>query len=672
MIETILREIGLTESEIKVYLALLELGSTTTGPIVDKSGVSSSKIYEILEKLAKKGLVSHIIKAGTKHFEASDPERIMDYLEEKKNSLTDQIRSVKTILPQLEIKRQLTEHISEATIFKGFRGIQTAFKELLKDATPEFTMLVMGFSKSIPTIENWMHSFHRQRAENKIPARLIMPETRPDLGKTRSAIPLTKIKYLPQDMFIPSVINIYKDKVLIVIDEEFTSIMIKNKEVADSFTAQFENLWKQDTTIIQGFKALDTYLRSFIDDLKENNEPYLTIGAAFGVKKFEKKYVEFFRKIGQYRVDQKLDVKMLFQQGTEEFVKNNIDVYGTAQIKYLPYETKTPVVIIPSKKKTLLLIQKDRPTTIEINNQDIGEAFVEQFNTLWNQDVKIIKGFENVTNKFTSMLHKMKKGEEYLVLGANYGLGGEKLKDWFIKYHKKRHKKGIKAKLLAHQSHKGAVEQLHQEINQAGKDPFSLAQYRKLPPEYSSPMQINLYAPDKVLMFLWEEEMVCFEMKSKTIYNNFKSQFENLWNQNVKIIKGETALKQFFYDCLDDFKKGEEYGAFGSTKLDKKFISFFQEYHQKRIEKDVKVKLLFNNKTLKGLESNALVNSELRQSPLEFDYPMLLQVFKDKIGIILYDENIAIEIDNKKIRDNFKNFFDSMWAIGKEFKNKKN
>ena len=60
-----LREAGLTEGEIKVYLALLELGSSTTGPIVDKSGISRSIIYQILEKLMEKGLVSFITKEKT-------------------------------------------------------------------------------------------------------------------------------------------------------------------------------------------------------------------------------------------------------------------------------------------------------------------------------------------------------------------------------------------------------------------------------------------------------------------------------------------------------------------------------------------------------------------------------------------------------------------------------
>ena len=44
MIEEILHQIGLTEGEIKVYLSLLELGSTSTGKIIKKSHISGSKV----------------------------------------------------------------------------------------------------------------------------------------------------------------------------------------------------------------------------------------------------------------------------------------------------------------------------------------------------------------------------------------------------------------------------------------------------------------------------------------------------------------------------------------------------------------------------------------------------------------------------------------------------
>jgi len=57
----ILQRVGLTPGEAKIYLALLELGQSTTGPIVNKSKVSTSKTYKILERLENKGLVSHRI-----------------------------------------------------------------------------------------------------------------------------------------------------------------------------------------------------------------------------------------------------------------------------------------------------------------------------------------------------------------------------------------------------------------------------------------------------------------------------------------------------------------------------------------------------------------------------------------------------------------------------------
>ena len=79
----ILEEIGLTKSEIKVYIALIELGPSSKGPIVKKAKITSSKIYEVLDKLTEKGLVSSVLKNNVKHFIASSPTRIKDYMKER-------------------------------------------------------------------------------------------------------------------------------------------------------------------------------------------------------------------------------------------------------------------------------------------------------------------------------------------------------------------------------------------------------------------------------------------------------------------------------------------------------------------------------------------------------------------------------------------------------------
>ena len=58
---SILEDLGLSKREAKAYLALLELGSTTVGEIIKKTDIPSSKIYEVLDRLMKKGLVSYVI-----------------------------------------------------------------------------------------------------------------------------------------------------------------------------------------------------------------------------------------------------------------------------------------------------------------------------------------------------------------------------------------------------------------------------------------------------------------------------------------------------------------------------------------------------------------------------------------------------------------------------------
>ncbi len=104
----LLEDIGLTKGEIKVYLTLLKLGETTTGRIIDEAQISSGKIYEILDKLLKKGLVSFIIKEKTKYFQASNPNRILDFLHEKEKLIkikeTELIKEIPLLLKIQESK----------------------------------------------------------------------------------------------------------------------------------------------------------------------------------------------------------------------------------------------------------------------------------------------------------------------------------------------------------------------------------------------------------------------------------------------------------------------------------------------------------------------------------------------------------------------------------------
>jgi len=253
MREDILEEIGLTKSEIKVYMALLELGSSATGKIVDKSKASSSKIYEILDKLMQKGLVSFIVKGGVKYFEAAPPERIMDYMKEKEEQFDRQKEEMKKMLPELELKQKLAQYKSEATIFKGIKGGETAFRYMINHMKKddEWVGFVVAFANQ--KYFDLLTKLHEWRSKKGLKARIIMAEKYREEGLKRERLPFTHVRYVPEELQTPAIVNVAGNITLLnIMSEEVTVFMIENKDVADSFRNQFEKLWEQKIYTYQG------------------------------------------------------------------------------------------------------------------------------------------------------------------------------------------------------------------------------------------------------------------------------------------------------------------------------------------------------------------------------------------------------------------------------------
>ena len=85
----ILERIGLSKAEIKVYISLLGLGNSPSGKIVKETNLRKSTVYESIRRLQERGLVSYVIKNGMKHFEPAPPDRIIEFLKDKKRDLDE-------------------------------------------------------------------------------------------------------------------------------------------------------------------------------------------------------------------------------------------------------------------------------------------------------------------------------------------------------------------------------------------------------------------------------------------------------------------------------------------------------------------------------------------------------------------------------------------------------
>src|SRR3989344_8274795 len=130
MDKQILREIGLSEGEIKVYLALLKLGEAKKTELAKTAGVSSSKIYEICGKLQKKGVVGTVIKEKKTHFQAMEPRRLLDFFNEKTAKIEHQKKELEKAIPLLEDYSKTQKN--KAILYEGLNAIKNFYKNILE------------------------------------------------------------------------------------------------------------------------------------------------------------------------------------------------------------------------------------------------------------------------------------------------------------------------------------------------------------------------------------------------------------------------------------------------------------------------------------------------------------------------------------------------------------
>jgi sugar-specific transcriptional regulator TrmB len=247
MDERILETLGLTQGEIKVYLALNKLGEATIGPIGTESKVSKSKMYDILEKLTDKGLAGHITKNGTKYFVANDPHMILEYINRKEEELEKIKQGAAELIPQLMIQRATASQKRVAEIYEGYQGLRAIREELMLNFKAGDTLLVLGAPK-IANVkwEGWLLDFHKKRRERKVKLKIIYNADAKEYGAVRKKMEMTEVRYLPNSMVSPNWIDIFPEAILFGIVTPLTlAFVVRDKELAQSFKAYFDIMWKQ-------------------------------------------------------------------------------------------------------------------------------------------------------------------------------------------------------------------------------------------------------------------------------------------------------------------------------------------------------------------------------------------------------------------------------------------
>lgn len=227
-----LEEIGMTPKEVEAYIALVSLKSASISEIMSRAKISRKSIYEVLEKLLDKGLVSYTVRDGKKHFNAAHPERLIEVLKEKEEG-------VRAILPDLLEKYKEDKEETKVEVFLGTDGIKTVSNNILRVCKPMYS--VSGNAEMYDYLKYYTPQFIMQRAELGIKRKAVYNES---ARKKNLDPPLTEIRYVPEEYGSPIQFTVYGEHVnLLIYSEVPVAIHIQNKDIAKSFMNYFMLMW---------------------------------------------------------------------------------------------------------------------------------------------------------------------------------------------------------------------------------------------------------------------------------------------------------------------------------------------------------------------------------------------------------------------------------------------
>ena len=230
MITKTLKDIGLTEVETHLYLALLENSPCLAGLLIKKTGFHKATIYQTLERLKEKGLVSSIKEGKHQLFQAKNPQIFLEKLKENEENLIK-------ILPDLLNKIRTKKKIS-AEIFKGKEGIKTVYRDIL--SSKEYFNIGAGVPIK-EVLDYYFDQIQIIKKQRKIKAKLLISESRRNTEFIKSLV--GEFKYLPKEFEAPINTVIYGNKIAVILWSDLIAFVIESEQASKAYRKYFQVLW---------------------------------------------------------------------------------------------------------------------------------------------------------------------------------------------------------------------------------------------------------------------------------------------------------------------------------------------------------------------------------------------------------------------------------------------
>lgn len=235
-LEKDLKELGLDDKEVNIYLAALELGKSSMSDLARKSGVNRATAYITTESLKNKGLLSFSLQKKKRLYIAAPPEKLGSLINEKQ-------RLFSRLLPHLQSIDNLSAKKPKIQFFEGEKNLIDVYMENL--LTKGEILTIAGPGLFHEGVLKYVPDYIEQRVKKRIPMKMIVPNIPIMLQwKERDVQELRQSKFVPHEKYPFKIqIDIYNKRVVLMSWEEKIALVIESADIADTLRSFYYLAW---------------------------------------------------------------------------------------------------------------------------------------------------------------------------------------------------------------------------------------------------------------------------------------------------------------------------------------------------------------------------------------------------------------------------------------------
>jgi sugar-specific transcriptional regulator TrmB len=233
----LLREIGLNESEAKIYLTNLEYGPASAQILATRSGFSRPAAYTAIDLLEQKGLLSSSKHGKRLVYTAAPPEKLVAYSERKAEEFRQVVRQISSLIPDLHLLEKGER--PPVKFYEGASGLREILQDLV-DSKPKETFEIANIDSVKEVLrDEELKSVQSVLSNLKAKGRALLA------GKVSSVRSGAEARQLPEHFKFHGDILIYGDKVAMVsFKGKIIGVVTESPIIAQTLRVLFDLAWE--------------------------------------------------------------------------------------------------------------------------------------------------------------------------------------------------------------------------------------------------------------------------------------------------------------------------------------------------------------------------------------------------------------------------------------------